>query len=83
MCTLGGLCLTLDSNCPVPWNSTAESQLHAEYPLYVVLQPTRSLRLLHYSLDQEETVDTFVIRRYLETLWLPEVRLALIRAHPY
>ena len=50
----------LQDECPVPWNPTAEQNLHADYPF----------------LEEAETDASFIIRRYLETLWLPEVRLS-------
>ncbi|TDL26947.1 hypothetical protein BD410DRAFT_836042 [Rickenella mellea] len=47
---------TLETTCPVPWNASQESPLHKDYPLSV----------------EDENEQAFVIRRYLETLWLPE-----------
>ena len=52
---------TLEETCPIPWSTSAESQLHGDYPSADI---------------KEETEQEFVIRRYLETLWLPEVRLS-------
>lgn len=57
--TLLPLLYTLDESCPVPWSISAEVQLHSDYPFVDI---------------KEETEQEFVIRRYLETLWLPEVR---------
>ncbi|EJC99917.1 uncharacterized protein FOMMEDRAFT_170406 [Fomitiporia mediterranea MF3/22] len=50
------LAYSLEDSCPVPWAATAEAQLHRDYPF----------------LNQDATDQNFVIRRYLETLWLPE-----------
>ncbi|KAI5118414.1 hypothetical protein M0805_002866 [Coniferiporia weirii] len=56
MTSMNPLPYSLDVSCPIPWSVSAESQLHQDYPF----------------LDQENTGEDFVIRRYLETLWLPE-----------
>ncbi|THH05192.1 hypothetical protein EW145_g4980 [Phellinidium pouzarii] len=50
------LMYSLDTLCPIPWTASAESQLHQDYPF----------------LNQGDTDEDYVIRRYLETLWLPE-----------
>ncbi|KAF8578202.1 hypothetical protein K439DRAFT_1362758 [Ramaria rubella] len=48
---------SLDYECPVPWSSAQEDSINQEYPFR--------------STDVESPED-YVIRRYLETLWLPE-----------
>ncbi|KAL5536204.1 hypothetical protein ACEPAF_25 [Sanghuangporus sanghuang] len=56
MHSLAPLPYSLEETSPVPWNESAESQLHRDYPF----------------LNQDNSDQDFVIRRYLETLWLPE-----------
>ena len=51
------LAYCLEDDCPVQWNAQSEQGLHADFPF-----------------GKEVEIDaSFVIRRYLETLWLPEV----------
>ncbi|KAL5493059.1 hypothetical protein ACEPAI_4507 [Sanghuangporus weigelae] len=56
MHTLAPLPYSLEETSPVPWNESTEGQLHRDYPF----------------LNQDNSDQEFVIRRYLEILWLPE-----------
>ncbi|KAL5513831.1 hypothetical protein ACEPAH_4232 [Sanghuangporus vaninii] len=56
MHSLAPLPYSLEDTSPVPWNESAEGQLHRDYPF----------------LHQDSSDQELVIRRYLETLWLPE-----------
>ncbi|KAH8110399.1 hypothetical protein DFH11DRAFT_785139 [Phellopilus nigrolimitatus] len=56
MASIDPLLYSLEEPCPVPWTTATETQLHYDYPF----------------LEQDNTDENFVIRRYLETLWLPE-----------
>ncbi|KAH8110413.1 hypothetical protein DFH11DRAFT_1547516 [Phellopilus nigrolimitatus] len=56
MASVEPLLYSLEESCPVPWTTATETQLHQDYPF----------------LEQDNTDENFVIRRYLETLWLPE-----------
>lgn len=76
----------LDHRCPVPWiNTSQEVRLHYEYPLwvkrgihhYLWLTPFDSVEPVHADEGATEGALDYVIRRYLETLWIPEVVLVL------
>ncbi|KAL5510943.1 hypothetical protein ACEPAG_4700 [Sanghuangporus baumii] len=56
MHSMAPLPYSLEETSPVPWNESTEGQLHRDYPF----------------LSQDNSDQEFVIRRYLETLWLPE-----------
>ncbi|KDQ18823.1 hypothetical protein BOTBODRAFT_170823 [Botryobasidium botryosum FD-172 SS1] len=57
---------SLDLHCPIPW-PTPTTEIHPDYPLKSA---------------EDETADDFVIRKYLETLWLAEALMPLAHLVP-
>ena len=57
--TLTPLCYELDDKCPSAWPASVSLTVVASYPFL--------------NAPSDETPSDFVVRAYLETLWMPEV----------
>lgn len=58
----------LESECSVKWTATQERSISRDYPLHST---------------SPETADDYVLRTYLQFLWLPEVSTLLLRVPSY
>ena len=72
--TLLPLLYSLDMECPVPWPSQTD-YVNQDYPFQYVFTGSGGQRskLKVISDMKQESSTEFLMRLYLETLWLPEV----------
>ncbi|KAF8517157.1 hypothetical protein BU17DRAFT_50121 [Hysterangium stoloniferum] len=62
--TLERLPYSIDNECPLAWPSTFDAAINEGYP---------------FPDNEDQTTEEYIIKRYLETLWLPESLMSLVQ----